>query len=147
MGKKEKILVIDDEKNLRVSLSMILERAGYVVTVSSGSEEALEALELNSFDLVFLDLNMPGMNGIDLLPVVLNLYPRMPVLILTGNGSLETAQKAVDFGVKGYLLKPINPYVLLERVSQILKEERLLKKKGIIQRELKKLIYELNQDV
>jgi DNA-binding NtrC family response regulator len=147
MGKADRVLIIDDERNLRISLSMILERAGYLVTEASGAKEALAALKIQSYDLVILDLNMPGMNGLDLLPEIINLYPEMPVIILTGFGSIETAEKAIDCGIRGYMLKPVSPLELLDRVSKILKEEKLLRKKGNIHRQLKTLLYEMSQDV
>jgi DNA-binding NtrC family response regulator len=141
------ILIIDDEPKLRYSLSMILVKAGFSVTEANGAQEALDALHKKPFDLVFLDLNMPGMGGMQLLPEILHLYPGIPVIILTGNGSLETAEKAINWGVRGYLLKPMSPFEIIDRVSKVIKEERLLKKKGKIYEELKGLLYEMQPDV
>jgi DNA-binding NtrC family response regulator len=141
------ILIIDDDAKLRYSLSMVLGKAGYTVAEANGAKEAVEALTEKSFDLVFLDLKMPGIDGMQLLPEILHMYPGIPVVILTGSGSLETAEKAITWGVRGYLLKPIGPLEIIERVSKILQEERLLRKKGKIYEELKGLLYEMQPDV
>lgn len=147
MENRNKILVIDDEPNMRHSLSMIFDKAGFFVTEASGAQEALDALNKKPYDLVFLDLNMPGINGMQLLPEINNLYPSMPVIILTGFGTMESAEKAIEFGARGFILKPINPLEIIERVSRVLKEEQLLKRKGSIHTELKNLLYQMNQDV
>ena len=141
------ILVIDDEPNLRASLAMILKRAGYTTTVAASAQEALEMFPSKSFDLVFLDLQMPGMSGMQLLPKLIKLSPQLPVVILTGNGSLDSAQEALLLGARGYLMKPINPWEIIDRVASILREEWLMDQKRKLMRDLKGLLPELNQEL
>lgn len=117
------ILIIDDEANLRSTLAVILKRAGFFVTAACGSQEAILFLKASNFDLVFLDLKMPGMDGIQLLPEILYLRPNIPVIILTANASLEVAIRTLSMGACGYLLKPIDPEQIVDRVKDVLREQ------------------------
>src|SRR5512143_3324234 len=117
------ILIVDDEPNLRRILAVILQRAGYQVSTAGTGHEAMEQLQANSFDLTFLDLKMPDVNGLDLLPKIRKLHPDMPVLILTAHATLDSAIEAVRGGARDYLLKPIDPPQILLRVSEILSEQ------------------------
>ncbi|MGE5221252.1 MAG: sigma-54-dependent transcriptional regulator [Omnitrophica WOR_2 bacterium] len=119
------ILIIDDEAYLRSTLAIILKRAGYSVTTADGAQEALQVLLNNHFDLVFLDLKMPGKDGMELLPEIRLLDPNLPVLILTANASLETAIQSMRMGAIGYLMKPIDPEQIISRVDEIIQEEKL----------------------
>ncbi len=123
MSVKKSILIIDDEANLRSSLAVVLKRAGFFVTAACGAQEAILYLQASNFDLVFLDSKMPGMDGIQLLPEILNLRPNMPVIILTANASLEVAIRTLSMGACGYLLKPIDPEQIIERVNEVLREQ------------------------
>src|SRR4030043_1348064 len=117
MGPGHSILIIDDEANLRRSLGLILQRAGYSVITAANAGEALQLLQTGSYDLAFLDLRLPDINGIELLPQIKELYPEMPVLILTAHATLDSAIEAVRRGARDYLIKPIDPPQILERVS------------------------------
>lgn len=124
MNPASKILIIDDEPNLRSTLAIILKRGGYSVDSVADAQAALQKLISERFDLVFLDLKMPGMSGMQLLPEVRLLYPDMPILILTANASLETAIEALRLGARGYLLKPLDPSQILVRLEEIFREQR-----------------------
>ena len=116
------ILIVDDEKSLRMSLSLVLQKEGYRVDTAANAEEALAQLGLHEYDLMFLDLNMPGMSGIDLLVEIHKHYPNIPVLILTAFAALESAIQAVRLGAHDYLLKPAEPALILTRVAEVLAE-------------------------
>ena len=103
------ILIVDDEENLRLTLSRILNKAGYNITTASSGEEALNLTQAGAFELAFIDLLMPGMGGLALLKEFRKLYPEMPVLILTANATLDSAIEAVRQGARDYLLKPADP--------------------------------------
>lgn len=118
------ILIIDDEAFLRTTLGIILQRAGYSVTTASGAQEGLQLLLSEKFDLIFLDLKMPGKDGMELLPEIRLLDPNLPVLILTANASLDTAIQSMRMGAVGYLMKPIDPEQIIGRVEETLKERR-----------------------
>ncbi|HXQ36328.1 MAG TPA: response regulator transcription factor [Anaerolineales bacterium] len=127
------ILIVDDENHLRLSLSYILQKEQYRVETVTSAEEALNCLRLHEYDLMFLDLNLPGMGGIDLLVEVHGHYPRMPVLILTAFAALDSAIQAVRLGARDYLIKPVEPVEILKRVAEILAEsEQPARKKEIV---------------
>src|SRR4030042_550870 len=136
------ILIIDDEPNLRRSLGLILQRASYTITTASNAAEAMHLLQSGAYDLTFLDIKLPDQNGIQLLPRIKELYPDMPVLILTAHATLDTAIGAVRLGARDYLLKPIDPETILNRVNAILGEEKPKRRREITS-QLQDLLAEL----
>jgi two-component system alkaline phosphatase synthesis response regulator PhoP len=131
MGTNHSILIIDDEPNLRRSLGLILQRAGYTITTASNAAEAIQLLRAGAYDLTFLDIKLPDQNGIQLLPQIKDLYPDMPIIILTAHATLDTAIGAVRLGARDYLLKPIDPESILSRVENILREEKPKRRREI----------------
>lgn len=142
---QDRILIVDDEDHLRRSLSLILQKENYRVTTASNAEEALERLRSQEYDLMFLDLNLPGMSGIDLLVDVNKRVPHMPVLILTAHAALDSAIQAVRFGARDYLIKPLEPVMILTRVREILAERQQPARKREIVDQLQSLLTELQQ--
>jgi len=137
------ILIIDDEPNLRRSLGLILQRAGYMITTASNAAEALQFLQSGGFDLAFLDIKLPDQSGIQLLPKIKDLYADMPVLILTAHATLDTAIEAVRLGARDYLLKPVDPEDILARVSSVLTEQKPPKRRREIAAQMQSLLAEL----
>lgn len=144
-SKTQSILVVDDEINLRQTLALILQRAGYTVTTAGNGLEARKSLQAGAFELVFLDLKMPDIDGITLLPEIRRLYPEMPVLILTAHATLESAIEAVRQGARDYLLKPLDPAQILVRVQEILTENLEPRRRRKIVGEIQSLLNELNR--
>jgi len=127
------ILIVDDEDPLRLSLSLILQKENYWVETAANGEDALDYLQAREYDLMFLDLNLPGMSGIDLLIQVHKQFPDMSVLILTAHAALESAIQAIRLGARDYLIKPMEPVLILARVAEILAErEQPTRKKEIV---------------
>jgi len=126
MTPQNNILIVDDENHLRLSLSLILQKENYLVETAADAEAALDCLRLHEYDLMFLDLNMPGTSGIDLLVEVHRQFPHVPVLILTAHAALESAIQAVRLGARDYLIKPVEPVLILTRVAAILLRENNL---------------------
>ena len=120
MPDKTSILLVDDEENLRRTLAMILRREGYQVETAATVAEARQCVNKSSFDLTFLDLKLPDGNGLTLLPELRQRFPNMPVVILTAHDKLDAAIEAVRHGAQDYLLKPIDPPVIIQRVKDIL---------------------------
>ncbi len=118
----EAILIVDDEENLRRTLALILKRSGYSVTSAANLMEGRECLQASRFDLVLLDLKLPDGNGLSLLSELHSQLPDMPVLILTAHDKIGVAIEAVTHGARDYLLKPVDPPVLLQRVKEVLAE-------------------------
>lgn len=145
MIEQKTILVVDDENQLRLTLALILKKEGYKVETSPDAGEALQCLRDGSFDLMFLDLNMPGMYGIDLLVEIHRLYPKLPVLILTAHATMDSAIKAVRLGARDYLIKPIDPPLILARVAEIITEEQQPTRKKEIVSQVQDLLAELQE--
>jgi DNA-binding NtrC family response regulator len=116
------ILVVDDEENLRRTMAMILTRQGYRVSTAASIHEARLRLREASYDLVFLDLKLPDASGLSLLPDIRETYPQMPVLVLTAHDRLEAATEAVRLGARDFLLKPVDPALIIQRVKEVLAE-------------------------
>jgi DNA-binding NtrC family response regulator len=124
MDDKMNIMIVDDEKIVRESLFHWFNRLGHHVEKASSGFEALERLEKNPFDLLFVDIRMPEMNGIELLEKVKTEYSETIVVIITAYGSIESAVKAMQLGASDYLLKPFKPDYLslvMEKVAQQVK--------------------------
>lgn len=145
MGQFTNILIIDDEPNLRRSLELILREAGYQVTTAENAHNGLNYIISGVFDLVFLDLKLPDKNGMELLPEIRQNFPDLPVLILTAHATLDSAVEAIRHGARDYLLKPIKPALLLERVDKILAEQSQPKRRQEIVSQIQELITELRQ--
>ncbi|MFP4409751.1 MAG: sigma-54-dependent transcriptional regulator, partial [Spirochaetaceae bacterium] len=114
---KFNILIVDDEKNIREGLGKALELDGYNVLLAVDGQEGLEIIENEEIDLVIADLRMPRLSGEELLRRVVNSYPTVPVIILTGHGTIETAVQAMRDGAYDFLTKPVN----LDRLSLLCK--------------------------
>ena len=145
MTPQNTILIVDDEDRLRLSLSLILQKENYRVETAANAEDALDCLQPHQYDLMFLDLNMPGMSGIDLLVEVHKRYPHMPVLILTAHAALESAIQAVRLGARDYLIKPVEPALIVTRVAEILAESEQPARKKEIVGQLQSLLAELQK--
>ena len=145
MTPQNTILIVDDENRLRLSLSLVLQKENYRVETAANAEAALNCLRSHEYNLMFLDLNMPGMSGIDLLVEVHRHYPHMPVLILTAHAALESAIQAVRLGARDYLIKPVEPVLILTRVAEILAESEQPARKKEIVGQIQSLLAELQK--
>lgn len=120
---KPEILVVDDEQEMLVSYQKILNRAGYKVYTASRAEEAFEMLENNHpFSLVISDLKMPGMDGLSFLSILKKNHPHLPVIMVTGYGTLEIGVEAVKSGAFDFIEKPFSSKKLLESVANAIKQ-------------------------
>jgi len=138
------VLIVDDEASLRQSLSMVLKSSGYRVTTASSAAEASQFLKAGAFDLVFLDLKMPEVDGLTLLREIRRLYPHMAVLILTAHATMDSAIEAVRLGARDYLLKPIDPERILMRAREIIEENQEPTRLRQVVNQIQGLIDELN---
>ena len=100
------VLVVEDEVRIRNMLNQALREMGYHATLTSTAEAATKALSQRSFDILILDLNLPGMGGLDFLECTRGRHRETQVIILTGFGDLESAQKAIHLDVVEFLTKP-----------------------------------------
>ena len=102
------ILVIDDEKNIREGLAADFEMSGYNVKLAANGQEGLDLLAKGDIDLVITDLRMPGISGEDVLKKITAEMPGIPVIVLTGHGSIDAAVQAMHDGAYDFLTKPLN---------------------------------------
>ena len=116
-----RILVVDDEDTLRLTLKARLSSGGFEVDTARDGEEALEKLKAGTFDVVLLDINMPRMDGITTLGVVTEMYPKLDVIMLTGFADFSTAIECLKAGAKDYLVKPIDTTELITRMRSLLR--------------------------
>jgi DNA-binding response OmpR family regulator len=114
---KANILVVDDENAARRSLADILRLEGYEVTDVEDGPSALESLESQTFDLMLLDIRMPGMDGIEVMQKAIEISPDTQIIMLTAHGSMESAIESLRFGAHDYLIKPSSPQEILSSVA------------------------------
>jgi len=119
----ETILIVDDERGPRESLRMILASNHRVLQASSGAD-ALECIRREHVDLITLDLNMPGMNGQELMRIVRSEFPQIEIVIITGCGSVESAAEGVRAGICDYIQKPFDVVQVSAAVGRALSRKR-----------------------
>jgi DNA-binding response OmpR family regulator len=117
MTQKIKVLMVDDETRFRESTSKLLIRRGFETTMAGSGEEALSILKKDIYDVVILDVKMPGMDGHEALAEIKKINPETQVIMLTGHGTLDSAQDALTSDAFDYLNKPCDIAVLSSRIS------------------------------
>ena len=132
----DRILVVDDEKIIRESISFVLKKEGFSVTEAANGKEAYDRLTGESFDLLITDLEMPEMKGIELLEHAITLNPQALVVIITAYGSLETAIAALRKGASDYILKPLEFEELLVKIRRLLDQRKLALENQYLRKEL-----------
>jgi len=123
--KNQPILVVDDEKNIRMTLSQSLEPLEIPVQTAVNGEEALKKLQKGPFELVFLDLKMPGMDGMEVLRQIKDDWPKTRVIIITAHGTIESAVEAMKLGAVDFIQKPFSPKEIRELATRVLEREML----------------------
>lgn len=137
------ILIIDDEATLRQTMARILQQAGFEVTTAENGEQGLDFLKTSNFDMVYMDIRMPGLAGPDVLKLIHASYPSLPVVLVTAQPDLNSALDALRSGATDYMLKPIKPQMLIERASSILENQQKEKRKREITSQIEALQTEL----
>jgi len=118
--KKLSILIIDDEESIRVSLEGILKNLYYAKTAENGSI-ALEMLQNYHYDLILTDIMMDDMTGIELLKKIKEKFPEIPVVLMTGYSSIDTAIEAIRLGASDYLIKPCSKKAVFFSIARCIK--------------------------
>ncbi len=132
------ILIIDDEKSIRKTLREILEYENYKVEEAGDGSEGLNMLKANSYEVVLLDIKMPKMDGMEALEKIRILYPDLPVIMVSGHGTLETAVEAVRKGAYDYVAKPMDLNRLLITVRNALDKTNLITEAKVLKRKVSK---------
>ena len=120
------LLVVDDEPRLRKTLAMIIHGVGYQTTAVGDAFTALQVLSDAEFDLLILDWQLPDMDGSTLLKEIRRMYPKLPVIVITGNGNAETSEIVMNLGACYLLLKPFDPKFMLSLIGDILRKDKIL---------------------
>ena len=134
------LLIIDDEKNIRDGLAANFELEDYNVKTASSGEEGIELISKGDIDLVITDLRMPGISGEEVLKHVATVTPGIPVIILTGHGSIDAAVDAMRHGAYDFLTKPLN----LDQLEMIVKRALESRELKLEHQDLKKSVDEKN---
>lgn len=140
---KAKILVIDDEENMRLTLGEILTKEGHEVFVSENYQSALKIIEREAFDLIFADIVLGDGTGIEVLSEIKGMGIKCPVIMITGNPSIDTASDAVRLGAFDYLSKPIRKEELLRVAKVALDHKALMDEKRLMEEEKERIRYNL----
>jgi DNA-binding NtrC family response regulator len=120
MPEKRRVMVVDDDRAFRLSTAELLRQEGHDVVLAGSGAEAVKELEGQRVDLMLLDLRMPGLDGVDLVEVLRKRGVGVPILMITGFGSIETAVRSLHTGADDFLAKPVDPDVLAARVQELL---------------------------
>ncbi len=117
MSPKPKILIVDDEERFRTTMCKLLTVRGLEVSTIGEGKEALNELREKSYDVIILDVRMPGMTGIQVMTELRKLDPFIEVIIMTGYASVDTAKKIMELGAYDYMLKPYNVEELMDKIE------------------------------
>jgi DNA-binding response OmpR family regulator len=146
LGRPPRVLVVDDERTVRIGLEKLLRRSGYEVTTAESAEEAIEHLRRTEFDVAISDIRMNGMTGIDLLTHVQQLAPTTVVIIMTGYASVDTAVDALRLRAYDYLTKPFdNDHVRATLERAVTKRAQSMQRESAIAK-LRATLSALDQD-
>jgi len=124
------VLIVDDEKNIRLTLSLAIETMGLEMDTAMNGEEALAKISQKEFGLILLDLKMPGMDGMEVLQKVSEIRPDIRVIIITAHGTIESAVDAMKLGAVDFLQKPFSPDEIRKLVSKVIDRDKLDEKKA-----------------
>jgi CheY-like chemotaxis protein len=114
-----KVLVVDDDPVVGKSIDRILSSRGYAVIAAAGGEEALDRLAREDYDVVYTDIKMPGMSGLEVARHIKESRPWLPVVIVTGYGNDENEAEAREIGVNGFLRKPLSPEMVESTADEL----------------------------
>jgi len=150
MQETAKILVVEDEVGSRLTLSGILEDAGYEVTGVEKGTEALEVIKDGNFNVIITDIKLPDVGGMSVLELAKEINPDVAVIIMTGYASLETAVNAVNEGAYAYFVKPVNMDEMKTAIVNALRQQRLSRENKRLVDDLQrsnKLLFEANSQL
>jgi len=125
MNRVPTVFIVDDEERMCRSLQGVIQHAGYKVAYATSGRSALNRIGYKDIDLFLLDIHMPGLSGFDLLEEILLLKPDTPVIMVTGDTTINSAIQALRLGAYDYLKKPIEPQELLKTIENALQQKRL----------------------
>lgn len=141
----KKILIVDDDAELRANLTEILKGAGYATDETSSGAEALNKIHAKDFDIVLLDLMMPGMSGMEVLTEIKKSRPKIKAIMITAFATVNNAVDAIKKGASEYISKPFKIEELLTIISRVIEEARF--ENGIRKLELENTLSSLSNTI
>ena len=124
MNDKASILIVDDEEVVRHSHLRSLADTGCHTEAAEDGHQALRVMEQRPFDVVLLDLSMPGLDGMDVLKTIKERWPDSEVVVITGYPNIETAKEAVRLGAHNYIAKPVGPDDVIKAANEAMIQKR-----------------------
>lgn len=138
---KAKVLLVDDEEDFLATLAERLETRGLKVNTVTRGEDAVATVESQSFDLIILDLAMPGIDGLETLKRIKAKQPDAEIIMLSGKGSVKTSTEALKLGAEDFMEKPVDISELMGKISEA-KEKRMLVLQSKSVKEIEKILQE-----
>lgn len=123
--KNRAVLIVDDQKNIRLTLSQALASLGVEVDTAASGEEGLSKVKDREFNLILLDLKMPGMDGMKVLQQLRHIRPDIRVIVITAYGTIESAVEAMRLGASDFIQKPFTPEEIRELVTRVMNREKI----------------------
>ena len=149
-----RVLIVDDEKSIRITISEFLKKAGYVADTAENVEAALLLLDENRYDVIITDIIMPRTSGVEFLEMIRKRSSTIQVIIITGDPTVETAVRAVKNSANDYMTKPIKKDLLLKTVKKaaeikaLYDQQELLKEQNQLYRQrLEKTVLERTKEL
>ena len=137
---KAKVLLVDDEADFLATLAERLETRGLKVNTATSGEDAVAKVDSQSFDLIVLDLAMPGIDGLETLKRIKAKQPEAEIIMLSGQGSIKTSIEAMKLGAEDFIEKPVNITELMDKISEA-KDKRMLVLQAKSVKEIEKILH------
>ena len=137
---KAKVLLVDDETDFLSALAKRLEARGLKVSTATSGEDAVTNADKEGFDLIVLDMAMPGIDGLETLKRIKAKQPDAEIIMLTGQGSIKTGIEAMKLGAEDFLQKPVNINELMDKISEA-KDKRMLVLQAKSVKEIEKILH------
>jgi two-component system nitrogen regulation response regulator NtrX len=135
----KKILIIDDERSIRRALGEILQFEGFEVAEAEDGNQGIEVCKNEAFDLVFCDIKMPGKDGMEVLAEIHPLFPELPIVMISGHGTIETAVEAIKKGAFDFIEKPLDLNRILVTIRNANERVSLVEQTTLLKTTLKKI--------
>ncbi len=145
MDSSGRILITDDDERFQAVTSGILRRAGYTCDSAFDASQAHEFLASNKYDLILVDIQMPGNMNMEFINELPSIAVGVPIIIVTGYPSLQSAMQAIGLSAKGYIVKPFDYQILLSQVRAWIEQYHAVREKQRLEDEKSQLIKELQE--
>jgi PAS domain S-box-containing protein len=126
MEDKERILIVDDDQGTRQSLALVFQKQGYETDTAATGRQAMERAQHQFFNVAFIDIRLPDMEGVALLEPLTEIHPDMVLILMTGYASLETVVQAMNQGASAYITKPLDLDDVMRKVGEVLEKQQLI---------------------